>query len=77
MGRDTIAADGERTVDDNLARAQVILRHICGNSRRQEEAVAGLQGSLDNVDYDFASVPHGLEPFFALAGDSEDAPSAA
>jgi len=77
MGRDTIVADGERVMDDTLARAQVILRHgNCAGSRRVEQAIAGLQGSVEGVDFDFTSAPRGLEPFFAPAA-SESAPSEA
>lgn len=79
MGHDVIAADGERVVDDNLARAQVVLRHshVCGNSCRNQHAMTGLTGSQDGFDFDFTSAPRGLERFFAPAADSQGAPSAA
>lgn len=79
MGREVIQPDGERIVDDHLARAQVILRCRHGSSGRgpHDQAMAGLIGSTDGYDYDFTSAPAGLEHYFAPAEEAETSPGAA
>ncbi len=68
MGREVTAAAGERRLDDNLARAQVIWRHhLCRGGCPPEQSRPGLPGPTDNIDYDFTSVPLGLERFFTPA----------
>lgn len=67
MGREVTAA-GERRLDDNLARAQVIWQHhLGGGGCPPERSSPGLPASTDNIDYDFTSVPPGLERFFTPA----------
>jgi hypothetical protein len=75
MGREVTQSDGGRIVDDHLARPQVITRRGHSNgSRRREQAMAGLSGSVDGYDYDFTAAPAGLENFFAPAEVAEEPP---
>jgi hypothetical protein len=71
LSRDMTLSDGQRTIGDTLARAQVISRHGFGDHDQGPLDEDGLCGSTGSFEYDFAAVPRGLERSFRPAGCSQ------